>query len=202
MTADGRHRGGGANGRLAIRLAGLVAAMLALSFASVPLYDWFCRVTGFGGETAVVDSERAMDEVEIAERRIRIRFDASLEAGMPWEFRPVERQMELAVGESGLAFYEAHNPTDRLVAGTASYNVYPFVAGGHFVKIECFCFEEQRLEPGETVRMPVSFFVDPEILDDPDASHIRSITLSYTFHTLDLPEAHASLASDGGEAID
>ncbi len=178
------------NGRLALRLLGLVAAMLALSFASVPLYDWFCRVTGFGGETRVASS----NDLPVLDRTIRVRFDGSLEAGMPWEFRPVERQMELKIGETGLAFYEAHNPTDRTVTGTASFNVYPFSAGSYFTKIDCFCFERQVLGPGETVQMPVSFYVDPEISQDPDAMHIRSITLSYTFHVAEPLEETAGLA--------
>jgi hypothetical protein len=107
---------------------------------------------------------------------------------MPWTFRPVEPHMDVRIGETGLAFYEAHNPTDRPVAGTASFNVAPFETGGYFVKIACFCFELQVLEPGETVLMPVTFFVDPEIVDDPETAGIPAITLSYTFHVTDLPE--------------
>ena len=180
------------NGRLAVRLLVLAFGMLALSFASVPLYDWFCRVTGFGGETRVASN--AAPEPDVTEQTIRIRLDASLEAGMPWEFEPVERQMTLRLGETAVKFYRARNPTDTTLAGTASFNVYPFSAGAYFNKIECFCFERQVLEPGQNVEMPVSFFVDPEILEDPDTRHIRSITLSYTFHLADLPEQHARLA--------
>lgn len=172
------------HGRIAIRLVGLVSIMLAASFAAVPFYDWFCRVTGFGGVPTVVDadSEILLDET------ITVRFDASTMRGMPWEFKPVERQMTLRLGETGLAFYEAHNPTDRPIAGTASYNVTPYSAGAFFAKIDCFCFELQVLEPGQTVQMPVSFFVDPEILEHPEAKRAHTITLSYTFYETELPE--------------
>ncbi len=189
------NRTGNPNVRLAARLLLLACGMLALSFASVPLYDWFCRVTGFGGETRVAST--ATSDTEVSEQTVRIRFDASLEADMPWEFEPVERQMTLRVGETAVAFYRAKNPTEEVLAGSASFNVYPYAAGLYFNKIECFCFQKQVLEPGEEVRMPVSFFVDPEIQDDPDSQYIRSITLSYTFHLADLPEQQARLVPSG-----
>lgn len=171
-------------------LAALAAAMLSLSFAAVPFYDWFCRVTGYGGTTSV--AEAASDEV--LDRTITIRFDASLEAGMPWQFVPQQRKMTVRIGETGLAFYEAYNPTDRVVAGTASYNVTPDAAGGYFTKIACFCFTEQILQPGERVRMPVSFYVDPLIVQDPEGKLVQEITLSYTFHETALTEEQAALA--------
>jgi cytochrome c oxidase assembly protein subunit 11 len=167
----------------------LVVFMGGLAWASVPFYDWFCRVTGFGGTTGV--SDVASDE--ILEQTIKVRFDASLERNMPWEFTPVVREMELRIGETGLAFYEAYNPTDKPVAGSASYNVAPYQAGGFFSKIDCFCFEEQVLAPGERVQMPVTFYVDPGIVTDRDAKYVHSITLSYTFYQIDLPEGYASL---------
>jgi cytochrome c oxidase assembly protein subunit 11 len=175
--------------RTAAQTVSVVLVMGALAWASVPLYDWFCRVTGYGGATGVAEtgSDVILDET------IKVRFDASLERGMPWEFRPVEREMEIRIGETGLAFYEAYNPTDRPVAGSASYNVAPFDAGGFFTKIDCFCFEEQVLQPGERVMMPVSFYVDPEITTDRDAKYVHKITLSYTFYEIDLPEERASL---------
>ncbi|MGX9350852.1 cytochrome c oxidase assembly protein [Shimia sp. W99] len=172
---------------------GVVVLMGALAWASVPFYDWFCRVTGFGGETNVADSGSDV----ILEKTIKVRFDASKERGMPWEFKPLQREMEIRIGETGLAFYEAYNPTDRPIAGSASYNVAPFDAGGYFTKIDCFCFEEQVLQPGERVTMPVSFFVDPEIVNDRDAKFVKSITLSYTFFEIDLPEETASLTRAG-----
>ena len=176
--------------RTLFQTVGLVFVMGSLAWASVPFYDWFCRVTGFGGVTAVArgDSEIFLDKT------IKIRFEASLDRGMPWDFKPVQREMTLRIGETGLAFYEAYNPTDRPVAGSASYNVAPFDAGGFFAKIDCFCFEEQVLQPGERVQMPVTFYVDPKIVDDRDAKYTKSITLSYTFYEIDLPqEAQAAL---------
>ncbi len=186
--------------RTLIQLVGVVLVMGSLAWASVPLYDWFCRVTGWGGATDV--AEAAMDEP--LEQTVRIRFDASKEAGFPWEFKPVEREMTIRIGEEGLAFYEAYNPTDRPIAGTASYNVAPFAAGAYFSKIACFCFELQVLEPGERVTMPVSFFVEPDILDDPDARFAKTITLSYTFHETDLPDDYVSqqAALDTGTATE
>ena len=177
--------------RIAFRLLFLVAFMLAMSFAAVPFYDWFCRVTGFGGVT-----QKAVEESDvILDRKITVRFDGSLDSNIDWKFKPVQRTMRLHIGETGLAFYEAHNPTDRVIAGTASFNVYPYSAGYYFNKIQCFCFEMQVLQPGETVQMPVTFFVDPEIINDREAKFVNNITLSYTFHATDLPTEQASLAS-------
>ncbi|HAR51748.1 cytochrome c oxidase assembly protein [Roseovarius nubinhibens] len=175
------------------QLVGVVIMMGGLAWASVPFYDWFCRVTGFGGVTNVAET----GSTEMLDQTIKIRFDASKERGMPWEFKPMAREMELRIGEDGLAFYEAYNPTDRPVAGQASYNVTPYEAGNFFVKVDCFCFEEQVLQPGERVQMPVSFFVDPEIVTDRDAKYTHTITLSYTFYEIDLPEAQAALVQDG-----
>ncbi|KIC41292.1 cytochrome C oxidase assembly protein [Ruegeria sp. ANG-R] len=168
---------------------GVVVLMGSLAWAAVPFYDWFCRVTGFGGTTGV--AEVAPDE--ILDRTIKVRFDASKAKDMAWEFKPVEREMEVRIGETGLAFYEAYNPTDRPIAGQASYNVTPYSAGGYFQKIACFCFEEQVLQPGERVEMPVTFFVDPEMVDDLEAQYVHTITLSYTFYEIDLPEGYAAL---------
>ncbi|SFA85744.1 cytochrome c oxidase assembly protein subunit 11 [Poseidonocella pacifica] len=182
--------------RTVARLAGVVLLMGSLAWASVPLYNLFCRVTGFGGVTQV-----GAGSDEILEDTITIRFEGSLERGMPWQFKPEVRQMELRIGETGLAFYEAHNPTDRPIAGQASYNVAPYQAGGFFTKIDCFCFTEQVLQPGETVRMPVTFYVDPEIVDDREGQYIHTITLGYTFYEIDLPETEqqAALPIDASE---
>lgn len=171
-----------------LQLVGVVIFMGAMAWASVPFYSWFCRVTGFGGATdvATTDSDVILDET------IKVRFDASVERDMPWVFKPVEREMEIRIGETGIAFYEATNPTDRPIAGSASYNVAPYEAGGFFTKIDCFCFTEQVLAPGESVMMPVTFYVDPEITTDRDAKYVHRITLSYTFHETDLPEDYAA----------
>ena len=175
--------------RTLVQLVTVVVTMGALSFAAVPFYSWFCQVTGYGGtpQRAEVAPDTILDQT------VRIRFDASVDQNMPWSFKPVVRTMDIRIGETGLAFYEAHNPTDRVIAGTASFNVFPDTAGGYFTKIDCFCFSEQILQPGETVQMPVSFFVDPAIVDDPDGKFVHEITLSYTFHQTPLPEEQAAL---------
>ena len=179
------------------QLASVVVLMGGLAWASVPFYTWFCPVTGFGGQPSV--AEVAPDDV--LDQTIKIRFDASLERDMPWTFKPVERQMEVRIGETALAFYEAHNPTDKPVAGSAAYNVFPYEAGSFFSKIQCFCFDEQVLEPGETVQMPVTFFVDPEIITDADGKFVHTITLSYTFYEIDLPEGYAALENTGNTQL-
>lgn len=185
------------NTKTALYAVALVVVMGSLSYAAVPFYNWFCRVTGFGGVTGVAEagSDRVLDQA------ITVRFDASLERGMPWEFRPEVREVALKIGETGLAYYEAYNPTDKPVAGQASYNVTPYSAGGYFIKIACFCFTQQILQPGERVMMPVTFYVDPEIANDREAKYAHTITLSYTFHTLDLGEAQAALAETSGDIV-
>jgi cytochrome c oxidase assembly protein subunit 11 len=180
----------GAN-RTLVQLVAVVLTMGSLSFAAVPFYNWFCKVTGFGGTTSVAETGSDL----ILEQTVKVRFDASLEQGMPWTFKPVVRSMDIRIGETGLAFYEAHNPTDRVVAGTASFNVFPYAAGGYFTKIECFCFTQQVLQPGETVLMPVSFYVDPEMMKDPEGQFVHEIVLSYTFHETPLPAEQAALAT-------
>ncbi len=163
---------------------GAIAIVTLTIFVIPPFYDWFCRVTGFGGAPVLAEENTS----EVLEQTIKVRFDASLAAGMPWEFEAVERIIEINIGQDGLAFYEAYNPLDRPIAGQASYNVSPEPAGGFFVKVDCFCFQEQVLMPGERVQMPVSFYVDPAIVDDPEGSRVPVITLSYTFFEIDLPE--------------
>ncbi len=178
--------------KTALQTVGVVVLMGSLAWASVPFYDWFCRVTGYAGTTSTAD--RASDV--ILDQTVTIRFDGSVVSGMPWTFRPVERTMTLRLGETGLAFYEAHNPTDRAIAGQASYNVTPDAAGAFFDKIDCFCFEEQVLQPGETVQMPVSFYVDPAMIDDPEGQFVHTITLSYTFYEIDMPTDEEQAALD------
>ena len=168
---------------------GIACFMVGMAFAAVPLYDWFCRVTGFAGTTQV--AEAAPGAVDA--RTIKVRFDAST-VQMPWEFRPVQREMTVRLGEEALAFYEAHNPTDRPITGTAVFNVTPFSTGGYFAKIACFCFIEQTLQPGETVQMPVQFYVDPDIVTDREASRVPVITLSYTFYETEESRETAALS--------
>jgi cytochrome c oxidase assembly protein subunit 11 len=172
-----RASSGKGNRRLAIGLVSVVGGMLGLAYASVPLYDLFCRVTGYGGTTRVADAA----PVEIGDYELTVRFNADTQSALPWRFAPVERSVTVRAGESKLAFYRAENLGDTPLVGTATFNVTPQVAGAYFNKIDCFCFEEQYLAPGATAELPVSFFVDPAIADDPDTAHIRTITLSYMF---------------------
>lgn len=179
-----------------LQTTGVVVLMGSLAWASVPFYDWFCRVTGFGGTTSV--SSVAPDD--ILEQTVIVRFDASKERGMPWDFKPAQRTVTVRIGETGLAFYEAFNPTDRVVSGTASYNVTPYEAGGFFSKIDCFCFEQQTLQPGERVMMPVTFYVDPAIVTDRDAKYVKQITLSYTFYETETPAEEQAALDAAAEA--
>ena len=162
----------------------LVVFMASASFLSVPFYNWFCKVTGYGGATNVAQKESDI----ISDKIISVRFDASLEKGLEWEVKPVQRNMTLNLGETGLAFYEAYNPTDKPIAAQASFNVVPFSVGNFFNKIECFCFTEQILQPGEKIKMPVSFYVDPDLINNLESKNVTSVTLSYTFYEIDLPE--------------
>ncbi|MCL7409733.1 cytochrome c oxidase assembly protein [Marivivens donghaensis] len=182
--------------RTVLQLVTVVVVMGALSWASVPFYSWFCKVTGFGGATNVV--ETASDV--ILDREMKIRFDSSTDPSLPWSFKPVQREMTVKIGQTALAYYEATNTSNRPVAGQATYNVVPYEAGGFFDKIECFCFTEQVLQPGETVVMPVSFFVDPAIVDDRDAKYVHTITLSYTFFEIPLPDQDTAALSDTAPA--
>ncbi|HEY0042906.1 MAG TPA: cytochrome c oxidase assembly protein [Allosphingosinicella sp.] len=170
------------NGRTAGLAALLVLAMVGLAFASVPLYRIFCQVTGLGGTTmrASGDAPGA-----VAGKSVSVRFDANTARALPWRFHPEKSTEVVTIGERDIAFYVAKNLTARAVTGTASFNVTPVQAGKYFSKIQCFCFTEQTLKPGEEVRMPVVFYVDPRILQDPDARDISEITLSYTFYPVD-----------------
>ncbi|MBL8839788.1 MAG: cytochrome c oxidase assembly protein [Alphaproteobacteria bacterium] len=167
-----------ANRRTALMLGGVAATMAGASFAAVPLYRLFCQVTGYGGTTQRADAAPAA----AAARIITVRFDASVSGnGLPWTFMPVERRVQVRVGEERLAFYRATNNAREATTGTATFNVTPFKAGPYFNKIACFCFSEQTLAAGQSIEMPVSFFVDPAILDDPNLADVDTITLSYTF---------------------
>jgi len=166
------------NARIALLLAGVVVCMVGVSFASVPLYDLFCRVTGFGGTTQIADQGAA----EILERKVTVRFNASVQPDLKWRFKPQQKAIETQVGETQLAFYEAVNLGDEPVVATATFNVSPDKAGLYFDKIDCFCFTEQVLKPGERADMPVSFYIDPEMDKDVKMDGVTTITLSYTFY--------------------
>lgn len=164
--------------RVAAWAASIAFGMLAMAYAAVPLYQMFCQVTGFAGTTQRAEAAPG----KILDRTITIRFDSNVAGGLGWQFKPDQNTVDVKIGENQLAFYHASNPSDATVTGTASFNVAPEAAGRYFNKIECFCFTEQTLKAGESVEMPVSFFIDPEIVNDRDARHITQITLSYTFH--------------------
>lgn len=165
------------NNRIAIALAALAGGMLGLAFAAVPLYNLFCSVTGYGGTTqrATAGAERVLD------RTVMIRFDANTAGGLGWTFRPEKNMVTVKIGESKLALYEAVNDTDREMTATATFNVSPPSAGAYFNKLQCFCFTEQTLKPGERIDMPVVFFLDPAMVEDADLDEVSTITLSYTF---------------------
>ena len=170
----------------------LVLFMASASFLSVPFYNWFCKVTGYGGATNVAQKESDI----ISDKVISVRFDASLEKGLEWEVKPVQRNITLNLGETGLAFYESYNPTYKPIAAQASFNVVPFSVGNFFNKIECFCFTEQILQPGEKIKMPVSFYVDPNLINNLESKNVTSVTLSYTFYEIDLPETASYLENN------
>ena len=163
----------------------LALAMVGLGFAAVPLYDLFCRVTGFGGTTQRYDPVAAAADPVILSKTISVRFDANVSPGLPWKFYPEHPTDTVSIGARDMAIFIAENSSSVPGVGTAGFNVTPTQAGKYFTKIQCFCFTEQRLEPGQQMRMPVLFFVDPKIMDDPDARDIQEITLSYTFHPVD-----------------
>jgi len=171
------------NRRVALIAAAGVAAMVGVGYASVPLYRIFCQVTGFNGTVRKDIGGEAPGAVR--GKVLNVRFDGNVAPGLPWKFKPEKAVMRVAVGARELAFYNATNEADTPITGRATFNVTPGQAGGYFTKIECFCFTEQTLKPGETVRMPVVFFVDPKMLKDPEANRVSEITLSYTFYPVD-----------------
>jgi cytochrome c oxidase assembly protein subunit 11 len=167
-------------------------AMLALGYASVPLYRLFCQVTGFGGTTmTATEGEAARAAMLATGQTISVRFDASTANDMPWTFRPSQATDTVTIGERDIATYVARNNTSRPITGMATYNVTPEKAGKYFNKIQCFCFTEQTLAPGQEVTMPVLYYVDPAMLEDPNMKGVEQITLSYTFHRTSEPQAAA-----------
>ena len=178
------------NRRTGLILSLVVVGMVGLSFASVPLYRLFCQVTGFGGTTQVAE----VAPETVSERIVTVRFNADVDPQLPWRFAPEQREVTLKVGEVGEAFYRARNLSDEPVTGSATFNVTPLKAGPYFTKVQCFCFDEQRLAPGQEVEMGVNFFVDPSIEEDPNLNDVETITLSYTFF-----RARESESEDSGQ---
>ncbi|MBC8037566.1 MAG: cytochrome c oxidase assembly protein [Rhizobiales bacterium] len=191
MAAPTRNK----NRRVAMIAGGGALAMLGLAYASVPLYALFCQATGFGGTPQRADAAPA----ETAQQTISIRFDANTAGSLDWIFNAGQTTMTVKAGEQNMAYYRAANTSNRQLTGSAVFNVTPVSAGIYFNKIECFCFTEQTLKPGESVDMPVVFFVDSAILEDPDTRSIKEITLSYTFYPVDKPKPVSQVkASIGG----
>lgn len=166
-----------ANARLAGRLAAVAVGMVGLAYASVPLYDLFCRTTGFGGTPLVAQQ----GDRPLLDRTVKIRFDSNVDPNLPWRFQPLEREVKVRLGEERLVHYRVTNVSQRPIVGTSTYNVTPEPAGPWFNKLQCFCFTEQLLLPGQSVDMPVVFFVDPEMDKDRSYDNVRTVTLSYTF---------------------
>ena len=185
----------GKNRRFLATVAGLVSivvGMAGLAYASVPLYDLFCKVTGYGGTPQIAEMLPSV----VGSREMTIRFNADVNRDLPWEFRPVNSKVMVRVGEPTLVYYRVKNLSDRTIIGTATYNVTPLRAGSYFSKIDCFCFAEQELKPGESVELPVSFFVETSIESDPSMEDINTVTLSYTFFELEKSVAAGGLKSE------
>ena len=183
------------NKRVGLICGGVVAGMIGLAYASVPLYDLFCKVTGFGGTTQRAEMAPGAQ----SERTITVRFNADISDTLNWHFKPVSREITVKLGEEKLAFFEATNLGTKAITGTAVFNVTPQKVGGYFSKVQCFCFEEQVLQPGQTMEFPVSFFIDPEIVDERNLDDVKTITLSYTFFPAKdatASDTTASLAQD------
>ena len=170
------------NRRVAIMAGAFALTMLGLGYAAVPFYRMFCQLTGFNGTPKRADAAEARAAHAVAGTHMSIRFDANVEPAMKWAFHPEKDTITVPLGQRNLAFFEAENLTDKPMTGQASYNIEPEQAAPYFLKIQCFCFNKQTLQPHQKVRMPVIFFVDPKILNDPDANDVQQITLSYTFH--------------------
>lgn len=183
-----------ANGAIVGACLAFVVGMVGMAYAAVPLYDMFCRVTGYNGTTQRV--EQASDV--ILDQKIRVTFDANVASGLPWEFKPVQRYVDLRIGETVQISYRAKNLSSKPTTGQATFNVTPMEAGAYFNKLECFCFTDITLKPGETRDMPVVFFVDPEIANFPDTKDLKVITLSYTFYAENKPKPVAAKTEDSG----
>jgi cytochrome c oxidase assembly protein subunit 11 len=186
---------GARNRTMALALGAFFFAMIGAAYAAVPLYQLFCQITGYGGTTQRVTqySDRVLD------RQITVRFDANTSSGLPWAFRPVKREVSMPIGETVLISYEAENLARTPTAGRATFNVTPQIAGSYFMKVECFCFTDTTLKPGEKMEMPVVFYVDPAIVDAPELKNIHTITLSYTFYPGEVAAPVAAAARTGAE---
>jgi cytochrome c oxidase assembly protein subunit 11 len=194
MSADRQALIARRNRRTGLAVAAVAAGMVGVSFAAVPLYDLFCRVTGYNG-TPMISAARP---TAAGEQVMTIRFNANTQPNLPWRFEPAQPSVQLRVGEEGMGFYTARNLSDRPATGISTYNVTPEVVGKYFHKTACFCFEEQTLAPGQQADMPLAFWVDPRIAEDPNTRGIRTITVNYTFfRSLNDAERSGALANAG-----
>jgi cytochrome c oxidase assembly protein subunit 11 len=199
MTANNtqQHRKSGRrDGLVAVICGAIVLGMAGLAFASVPLYRLYCQVTGYAG--TVQRAEKA--STSVLDRVIKVRFDANVAAGLPWTFEPAQSYVDVKVGENTLAFYKATNNSDQATTGTAVFNVAPDQVGTHFNKVQCFCFTEQHLGPGQTAELAVSFFIDPTFITDEETKNLQEVTLSYSFYPVaqpKKPEGHAEANGTG-----
>ncbi len=184
------------NRKVAVVCAGVFVCMVGAAYAAVPLYNLFCSVTGFGGTPQVADA----DSDVIIDRKITVRFDGNVNQALSWQFKPVQRSVTMKMGETAQISYEATNTGKETTVGTSTFNVSPPTAGAYFNKLQCFCFTEQALKAGESVEMPVVFFVDPEMDKDPDLKHVKEITLSYTFFPVEEPERPVAARAETPEA--
>jgi cytochrome c oxidase assembly protein subunit 11 len=173
---------------IAFLCGGLVAAMVGLSFAAVPFYSWFCSTTGYGGTTQVATAL----PTHVFDRTVTVRFDSNVAAGLPWRFEPERRTVEVKLGEVVTVYYKVTNEAARVTAGQAGYNVNPPTVGIYFEKINCFCFTEQTMKPGEKRDMAVVFYVDPKLAEDSEQNSVKLITLSYTFYPVRVPDQAAA----------
>lgn len=184
------------NSRLGSVLLAISAGMVGMAYAAVPLYQIFCQITGYGGTTQAFAAEAA-EEIVVLERKMRVRFTGNVTPGLNWDFDPRQTIQEVQIGARALAYYDATNQSsNRRITGTATFNVTPHKAGVYFTKVECFCFTEQVLEPGESAEMPVTYFIDPAIADDPNLDEVTEVTLSYTFFL-----AGSEEVADAGEHV-
>jgi len=183
------------NGTIVAVCLTFVVTMVGMAYAAVPLYDLFCKVTGYGGTTQRVEQASSV----ILDKTVKVRFDANTGPNLPWTFQPVQREIELKIGETVQVLYKARNVSNMEATGQATFNVTPQAAGAYFNKVECFCFTETTLKPGEEMEMPVVFFVDPAIVDPVETKDIHTITLSYTFFPHEKTKPVASAADKAGE---
>jgi cytochrome c oxidase assembly protein subunit 11 len=171
----------------------VVVLMVGAAYAAVPFYNWFCRATGFNGTTQVATSAPSGAPLE---RKVAVRFDSNVAGGLPWKFEPEQTEIEVRIGEVTTVFYKVTNQSARTTSGQAAYNVAPLTVGSYFEKINCFCFTEQTMAPGETRQMPVVFYVDPSIVKDSENDTLNTITLSYTFYPVRDPATKPLAASE------